>query len=84
MRSSFEAIATDNPDVIWSIVITDPTTYAGDSSGEDMVITIFRPRMDMLPLDLPPGTPILFRGLRVRPHFSVVDKGPPDGPVLTV
>lgn len=51
-------------DWILSIVITDPTSYTGDSTGEDMVITIFRKEVDQLPTDLPRGTAILFRNLK--------------------
>lgn len=57
-------------DFTLSVVITDPSTYTGDASGEDMVITIFRPSIAALPADLPRGTPILFRQLKVCSSLS--------------
>lgn len=47
------------------IIITDPTIYTGDSSGEDKLIALFRRDISSLPGSIPRGTPILFRKLKV-------------------
>lgn len=53
------------------MVITDPSIHTGDVKDEDMVVTLFRRSVDDLPTDALPGTPILFRGLKVSPDPSL-------------
>lgn len=56
---------TKGGDFLINVVIGDPETHALGKEGEDMVVTIFRKAEDELPSRLQPGTPIMFRKIRV-------------------
>jgi hypothetical protein len=56
----------DRPDHIMSLVISDPSSFqGGEPTAEDLVVTIFRKTDRELPVDIQPGTPILFRQIKV-------------------
>lgn len=57
---------SDRLDFTVSLVITDPSIHTGEMKDEAIVVTIFRPLVEALPMAAVPGTPILFRGLKVR------------------
>ncbi len=48
-----------------SVVIADPTSHTDGYGSTDFVITIFRKTAAELPTSIAPGTPILFRGIKV-------------------
>ena len=53
-----------------SVVIADPSTHHEGRSSEDFVVTLFRSNESDLPRSISPGTPILFRGLKVDSVIS--------------
>ena len=63
------------------MVFTDPSVYKGEgAAAEDLVIGIFRKKVADLPVELEPGTPILFRRVKVStsdlsPSFTANCKG---------
>ncbi|ORY23800.1 hypothetical protein BCR39DRAFT_342435 [Naematelia encephala] len=61
-------------DYMMSVVIADPTTHDEGHASNDIVVTVFRKTEADLPVNVLPGTPILFRGLRIS-KFNDKPKG---------
>lgn len=53
-----------------SIVIGDPSSHIDNLSSDDFVVTVFRRTVEELPTAVAPGTPILFRGIKVGPRHA--------------
>ncbi|WVQ68725.1 uncharacterized protein L199_006934 [Kwoniella botswanensis] len=57
---------TKSFDYLMSVILCDPTRHAGDpSANEELVVSIFRTRQSDLPINVSPGSVMLFRGLKI-------------------
>jgi hypothetical protein len=53
-----------------SVVIADPSSHTDGFGSNDFIVTVFRKTIAELPTAVSPGTPILIRGIKVRPRTT--------------